>query len=378
MVRKNGYSTVNSSSDQIRVLHLIDSLAFGGAERMAVNLCNVLVEAGCELHLCSTRKSGPLKDFIASDVHFMDLNRRWVLDWLAILRLWKYVRQNEIQIIHAHSSSFFVGCLMKWMIGTRIVWHDHNGKRTESIDSNWKIRLLSPSFDAVFCVSETLRKWAVGHLRVPSSRVSYLPNFPAFENGSRRLMNPLPGEKAKRIVCIANLRQPKDHLTLVTAMKLVSDKVPDVHVLLVGADYQDSYSSLLKERIESAGLNTRIHVLGRRADIPAILQHCSIGVLSSESEGLPVSLLEYGLAGLAVVCTDVGECAAVLGNGEYGEVVPAQDPEALAAGLTGFLQNEGRRLDLGARFKRHVEECHSATAVAGQVKKIYESLVPDA
>ena len=370
--------TKNPTSNPIRVLHLIDSLALGGAERMAVNLCNVLAESGCEMHLCATRLSGPMQEFISPNVRFLELNKKRTFDLAAILRLWSYIRQHGIQVIHAHSSSFFMGCLMKWMTGARLVWHDHNGKRVELLDSNRKLRLFSSAFDAVMCVNETLRQWAANHLFVDPAFITYLPNFPSLEYSSNPLKEALPGCKERRIICTANLRFPKDHSTLVAAMRNVCDQFPNAQLFLVGADDNDDYSIALKSQIQEMGLDENMHILGQRPDISDILKECSIGVLSSESEGLPVSLLEYGLAGLAVACTDVGECATVLGDGEYGKVVPAKNPEALASALLELLSNISEREVLGNRFHKHVEQNYSGHAIALDVRRIYSKVLFDA
>ena len=67
--------------------------------------------------------------------------------------------------------------------------------------------------------------------------------------------------------------------------------------------------------------------------LPHFLHGADCGVLSSVSEGLPVSLLEYGMAGLPVIVTDVGQCAEVVGNGRFGRVVPPGKPNSDGKGI---------------------------------------------
>ena len=85
-----------------------------------------------------------------------------------------------------------------------------------------------------------------------------------------------------------------------------------------------------------------------------------------------MALLEYGLAALPVVCTDVGQCSEVLGNGEYGEVVSAKRSEALAQSIIKFIEDEAYRKKTALKFHRHVKETYSQEAVMHQLVDIYK------
>jgi hypothetical protein len=70
----------------VRVMHVIDTLVVGGAERVAVNLANLLPRARYEAHLCTTRSEGMLAHLIAHDVGRLRLWRGWRYDITALLR----------------------------------------------------------------------------------------------------------------------------------------------------------------------------------------------------------------------------------------------------------------------------------------------------
>src|SRR6202011_1420599 len=98
----------------------------------------------------------------------------------------------------------------------------------------------------------------------------------------------LPGDADKRIVCVANLRPQKDHVTLLRAMAIVAKSVPRAHLLLVGASGSGEYLRQVLLQISRLGLDENVSYLGSRRDVPAILRTSAIGVLSSISEGLPL------------------------------------------------------------------------------------------
>lgn len=207
-------------------------------------------------------------------------------------------------------------------------------------------------------------------LNVNSSDIEYLPNFPVLNFLDNRFQKSLPGDKKYKIVNVANLRPQKDHVNLIKAIQIIKE----CDLYIVGNDVKDDYSLLVHEYISYNGIDN-VHILGGRTDIVSILQHCDIGVLSSASEGLPVSLLEYGLAGLPVVCTRVGECATVLGNGEFGILVEPQDPEKLAESIQLLIDNPSLRADYGAKFHKHVSQHYSEKAIIKTVIAKYCELL---
>ncbi len=196
----------------MRVLQLIDSLHSGGAERVAVNIANSLVNSIDQSLLCSTREEGILRSSLNSDVKYLFLEKRSILDFKAIYKLNKFIKNEKIDIIHAHSTSYFLATIIKLLNrNLKIVWHDHYGN-SEFLNKRKSLVLkyCSKYFNFVFCVNNKLEKWSRGYLRIDD--VLYLPNF-AVINEVKPQTN-LLGKEGKRIICLANLRPQKDHLTL--------------------------------------------------------------------------------------------------------------------------------------------------------------------
>lgn len=355
-------------------MHVIDSLAAGGAERAAVNIANNLPAGNFRAFLAVTRASGPLAGIVAPQVQLLQLGRRRTLDLRAVIRLATFVRENRIAIVHAHSTSLFIAaaaCLA--LPSVRLVWHDHFGRHEVVRRRPELYRIAGRRVNAVIAVSEALAEWARDELQIASEAVHYIPNFadppPPCEGAPA-----LPGRPGSRVVCVANLRPQKDHLTLVRAMAEVVRVVPSAHLLLAGGTGDSVYADQLRAEIVAQGVQTSVTVLGERDDVQAILAACDIGVLSSVSEGLPLALLEYGLAGLAVVSTRVGQCPDVLGNGQYGVLVNTGQPVELAQALVRLLTSREERGRLGERLQRHVASHFSTERVVDKVCMLYEGL----
>lgn len=359
----------------MRILQLIDSLNIGGSERMSVNISNVLSNNGHEVILCASRQGGSLELFIDQKVNYIQLYKRNGLDIFAFFRLLKLIRKYKIQLIHAHSSSVFWAVVAKLLTpGMKVIWHDHLGKRIEEDRFN-RIIIIIISFliDGVIAVNEDLKNWSLKKLHVNKKNIVFINNFP--------LLNPYHTEINKnnaevKIVCLANLRPQKDHITLIKAVNIVVKryKIEKIKVILAGLIFNDDYYHKLIQEIESNALRKYFEIAGSVSDTFSLLYQSDIGVLSSVSEGLPVSLLEYGLASLPVVVTNVGECAEVVDNGVAGMVVPPSDPEAMAAALLDLIEHPEKRAMLGSKLKERVEKEYGAGKFLDEYNKLIENL----
>ncbi|MDB2463046.1 glycosyltransferase, partial [Algibacter sp.] len=321
----------------MRVLQLIDSLEAGGAERVAVNIANGLSSKIEASFLCATRKEGFLKESLLPEVGYVFLNKKKAIDFKAIKRLNSIIKKHDIQIIHAHSTSFFLATMAR-LINSKlvIVWHDHYGD-SEYLE-NRKFKVLnrcSKCFSHIFSVNETLKTWA--HVKLKFKNVSYLPNFAAINRTEGETK--LKGVSRKRIVCLANLRPQKDHIMLFSAFEKVLKSYPEWTLHCVGKDLMDDYSKEVQNSIKKLGLDNAVYLYGSRPDVYNILKQSEIGVLSSKSEGLPLALLEYGFAKLAVVSTTAGECKTVINHKNNGLLVEPNSPNELAKALIYCVEN---------------------------------------
>lgn len=370
--RRGGSAAVRET---IGIMHLTDTLDAGGRERIAVNMLNSMPRDRYRTFVCTTRRDGPLLAMLSDDVGRLSLNRRRTLDLSAIVRLARYIRQNKISLVHAHGTSLVVAYLVSLMVRDLvIVWHDHFGTNDRRERAVSLYRLMTRRVAAVLAVSQPLADWSRRRLRFPGERIWCLPNFvPEIRDD---LEPPdLPGMAGHRVICVANLRPVKNQLMLLDAMQIVLANQPETHLMLVGERNDADYAAAIERKIANLGLADSVTVLGPRSDVPNVLRGCDVGVLSSMSEGLPVSLLEYGAAGLAVVVTDVGQCGKVLDGGAVGKLVPPGSPKELAATIAALLQDPKERSQLGDAFRTRVARHYSAEAVIGELDSIYRTVL---
>jgi glycosyltransferase involved in cell wall biosynthesis len=352
----------------MRILQLIDSLRPGGAEKMAVNYANALAKKIDGSFLCSTRAEGLLKKQLASEIGYLFLKKQSSLDLRAFIKLKRFVRENQVEIIQAHGSSWYFGVLLKISVPKlKLVWHDHFGARANDNLGPGVLSFFSKYFDGIITVNPQLKDWAVKNLYC--SEVEFIPNFASF-GGREPKDNNLQNREGFKIIHLANLKPPKDHLNLFKAFGKLSRVNTSVSLHLIGKEENNFYSRELRNFIKEHGLEDKIYFYGEMEEIMNVLQQADLGVLSSSSEGLPVALLEYGFAGLPVVCTKVGECEAVVGTA--GILVPPNDQEALFLALKSYVENEVDRRKDSVAFHNHILEIYSEEAVIEKLLDFYQ------
>lgn len=358
----------------MQIIQLIDSLEPGGAERMAVNYANALANKIHFSGLIATRSEGTLKDQIHKKVNYSFINKRNNIDIKAFLKLRRFVLKNNINIVHAHSSSYFWAVLLKITLPKlKIVWHDHYGN-SEFLAQRKKsvLKICSFFFSYIIVVNSNLKEWALNNLNC--KKVDYVPNFASINNSENKITK-LNGNLGKRIVCLANLRPQKNHYLLLEIAKKIISIHKDWSFHLVGKDFKDSYSNKIKEFIVHNRLQNNVFIYGSKNDISYILSQSNIGILTSNSEGLPLALLEYGLNKLPVISTNVGEIDSIITNNENGFLCKINDVDCFVNYLKHLINNEELRKSLAHENFNKIENNFSEKHIINLFVVLYNKIL---
>lgn len=351
----------------MRIVQLIDSLEAGGAERMAVNFANALSDKTAFSGIVATRKEGVLKQEIKQINSYAFLGRKNKFDFKAIGLMSDYIKKNQIEIVHAHGSSYFFGVLVKqFNPNIKLIWHDHYGNRAEDDKQKMVLRICSFFFSKILTVNEDLKTWSLKNLNC--KQVFFVPNFSDLKTSEEKTI--LKGENKKRIVCLANLKNPKNHVTLIRAFISSAIYKSNWTLHLIGKDFNDAYSDNLKTIIKEHQLEDFIFIYGACQDVKFILSQANIGVLSSTYEGFPVTLLEYAQAKLAVVSTNVGFCGHMVKNNINGLLFNPLDSANLSNHLIYLTHNLEICANFAAEFQKEMQVNYSKEAVINQYLKL--------
>jgi glycosyltransferase involved in cell wall biosynthesis len=313
------------------VIQVVDSLAIGGAERMAVDISNELAARGWVVHLVATRALGPLTTEVDNrvELHCLLRSSRWDLNGLWRFR--QLVSKSRPAAVHVHgwsSLQFSTAGLIGSRVAPALIFHDHRGVGLGPPPKSYRLAAW-PLTVAHVAVDRALLDRPLRTRR--ASINSIIPNGTPLNRFTRKpsyLLGSPP-----RLVALANFRREKNHLLLLDALaRLASWGVP-TETDLIGATPDAGYEAECRARIWDLGLGETVTIVGARQDTGTLLASYDIGVLSSSTESGPIALIEYLAAGLPFVVTDVGEIPARLPGNLRRWMVPPRDDEALASKL---------------------------------------------
>ncbi|WP_217914885.1 glycosyltransferase [Miltoncostaea marina] len=370
------------SERPLRVVMLIESVRGGGAERFTVGLARALEGPGCEVVVCASRDPGRNRDPIDHEtgVRVLMLGRRRTLSPLAWLPLVRYLRRERVDVLHSHMFGSNVwGALLGRLAGVPVViatehsWTYEGQRLRKLIDGLWVGRLST----AFVAVSPEDARRMVELERVPARKVRTIPTGllrdpDELRGAPGRLRDELGLPPETPLVgAIAMLRPMKAVDVLVDAFARLLGRVPGAHLVVAG---DGPLRGEVEARIAALGVGDRVHLLGVREDVPAILRSLDVVVLPSDSEGSPIALIEAMVAGRAIVATRVGGMPMILDDGRCGELVPRRDPQALADAVAGLLEDPARRAALGGLAQRRALADFTLEGVARQWQALYREL----
>ena len=346
----------------MRIVQIIDSLEIGGAEKMAINYANALSVKIKFSGLVATRAEGKLKNQLSKSVSYLFLKKKSTLDFGAVFRLKKYCKENRVEFLQPHSSSYFTAVLVKFIYPKiKIIWHDHNGlSEFISSEKSFALKIASYFFKGIIVVNYKLKDWAEKELNC--KKVIYLPNFTTIDNATAA-ETILKGESGKRILCLANLRDQKNHFLLLHVAYKLKQSHPEWTFHLVGKDFKDEYSNQVKASIINKNLENNVFIYGSKNDIKNIIEQSDIAILTSKSEGLPIALIEYGLSKKPVVSTKVGEIPLIIKDGMNGFIVNANDADLFYQKVIQFINGDDLRAQMGNLLYQTVIENNSEEGV---------------
>ncbi|HWF49005.1 MAG TPA: glycosyltransferase [Solirubrobacteraceae bacterium] len=366
---------------RLRVLSLIDRASGqGGAERFAVGLATHLPRERFEAWICSSREpDGATAAAVAeTGIPLVTLGRRAKWDAHRMRGLAELLRRERFDVLHAHK---FGSNLWGTVIGRAcrvpvVIAHEHTWTYEGDplriwLDGNVTGRLAT----RYVAVSAADRERMVRIEGVNPDKVTVIPatvHIPSLAGpGAGDVRAELGLALDTPVIAIVAVLRPQKALTvLLEAHALVLDRIPGAHLVIAG---DGRCRQELEQRSRELGLDGKVHFLGRRSDVDAILAAADVAALSSDFEGTPLFIAECMANHTPVVATAVGGVPEVIEDGRTGLLVPPRDPAALADGLTRLLADPSERRRIADEAYRRSDR-FTLDAVAARFGELYETL----
>jgi glycosyltransferase involved in cell wall biosynthesis len=170
---------------------------------------------------------------------------------------------------------------------------------------------------------------------------------------------------------VGRLAPIKAHEVFVDAAARIHDDTPEVHFAIVG---DGERRAELGRLVAAKGLDDRVHFLGWRQANPALYQDLDVVVLTSDNEGMPVSVMEAMAAARPVVATDVGGVRSLVDDGETGLLAPRRDAGAVAAACLRLVRDADLRQTVGQRARAAVYPRFDVSTLLATMDDLYRGL----
>jgi glycosyltransferase involved in cell wall biosynthesis len=381
-------SAAAGAGKRVRLLWLIDSLNVGGAESLIVPFVRRLDRAKCEVSICclTTIGGNAIEPLLRNEgVAIVNLGARNLRDLGAFRRLLRLVREERIDLIHAHLTYAAIwAAVCSRLTGVPSIASLHvappGGKSKEASRDRLMRFVLNRWAASVIAVSDALRDdYLRGGGLMPEKIVAVqngieLDRFRKDRDQCRQRITSefgIPAD-APLAVTVSVLRPGKGVEVLLDAVKPVLQRVPNAYFLIIGDGSMRAEWAQLAER---NGVSHRIRWAGYRKDVESLLAGCDLLVHPSLADAFPTVLLEAMAAGLPIVATNVGGIPEIVEPGVTGRLVPAGDAEALATEVANLLQDSGMRRAMSEKAREVAMDRFSTEAWIRRLETVYQRAV---
>jgi glycosyltransferase involved in cell wall biosynthesis len=327
-------------------VQLISTGGLYGAERALLELAGYLGDHGWASHVVALEGRGAAELVRRAAAQGLPAEAFASGGRLGLVPMVRHLRRllgaHPRAIVHSHG--YKPDLLLRWLNAPRRVacvatchsaYSEIPQVRLLETVGRWGLR----AFDRVAAVSPQIRSELL-RSGVPESRIVLIGNgisMPATEQSARQGVRAELGlaENCRLIVQVGRLVHCKRNDLLISAMARLQ-RSSGVHLLLLG---EGERRTALEEQVRSSALQDRVHFCGYRKDVARFLAAADALVVSSDQEGMPISILEAMAVGCPIVSTGVGAIPDVLTDRRDAWLVPPNDLAALRAAVDDVLSN---------------------------------------
>ncbi len=372
------------NSFKAKILFVIDSLRFGGAERQLVELIKGLSKRDdYQVHLVvllqnTSSYEDILKGYGVTPVYYIRRNKYGF--WEPLAKIIRYVRSQQIDILHGFMN---MGSLMAVLAGKMTGRPVVSSVIRDAKDTNLKVKYTKRF---IACLSDIV---------VANSKAGFANRFKRIKSNYRIVYNGLDMDRFSRlcdkaafrqefnfkedkkvILCVASLSKNKDHETLLNAFTKVHTSDQSTVLLLVGDGPE---RKTLENRVSALKLQNSVRFCGYRTDVDYIYEIANIVVLSTNckniQEGIANSLIEAMACQIPVIANYGGGTDEFICNGENGILVEPHNPALLADAILLILNDNVLASSIAVEGKRTVENLFALEVYVNNYGAIYQELV---
>ena len=364
----------------MKILQVSSARTLGGGERHLADLARGLVARGHTLY-AAVRRGSPLRSALDAlpAGNFLELPLLNALDLPSALRLARFARRHEIEIVHAHMARDYpLAAFAAWrapaarLVLTRHVLFPLGGAHRHTLRRVARVVAVSES------VARALREQGI----FPPEKIRVVPNaieFEAIEARSRTfdraaLRRELAGDATHVVGTVGDLNPLKGHEEFVRAASLVAPRFGGrVVFLVVGEDSSPARETRarLERLIDELNLQGRVRLLGRRADLSQTLTALDLFVSASRTEAFGLAIVEAMACGAPVLATATDGAREIIADRVTGRLTPVGDADALADNILALLKDDAERARLSEQARAYGRARFDLSRMVEATEEVY-------
>jgi sugar transferase (PEP-CTERM/EpsH1 system associated) len=374
------------------VLHLVYRFDTGGLENGVVNLINQMPTAAYRHGVVALTEVAPgfARRIERSDVGFISLHKPPGHAVKLYPRLAQLFRELRPAVVHTRNLAALECQVPAALTGVPVRIHGEHGRDVDDLDGTrvryqWMRRAYRPFVHRYVALSRDLAGYLQAKVGVPPGRISQVYNGVDIErfHPPLNMRPPIPGcpftEEQLFIVGTVGRMQAVKAQTLlarafIRALELEPALRDRLRLVMVG---DGPLRAEAQARLEAAGVSALAWLPGERADVPDVMRGLNCFVLPSLAEGISNTILECMACGVPVLATAVGGNAELVVDGETGVIVPADDVDAMAAGLVQIAASPERTQAMGRAGRERAVRHFSLPAMVAAYQGLYDRLLAE-
>ncbi|HET9440603.1 MAG TPA: glycosyltransferase family 4 protein [Longimicrobiales bacterium] len=364
------------SGQPLAVAMMIETVGLGGAEMVVAQLAEALRARGHRVEpvVPNGREGWLVEELEANGFRCNRYDLRRAVDLGFSARLAAQLRELDVDVVHSHEFVMAVyGAAAAKRLGVPHVITMHGSQTmTERYRRRAALRWAFRRSRATIAVSEDTRRHLESSLGIRAGIVDVIPNGIPDRPGNRSAIRQdlSVGPDEVLLLSVGSLSPRKAHVLLIEALALLEqrgEKLP-WRLAIVGDGPE---RPLLEKKMQEAGLEKRIHLLGKRTDIPDLQAAADIFVLPSLWEGLPLALLEGMFGGNAIVASNISGIPEAVEHGTHGLLTPPGDPVALADAIGTLLRNPDTRIRMAEAARERARNSFTIDVMTSAYERLY-------
>jgi glycosyltransferase involved in cell wall biosynthesis len=324
----------------MKIAHVVDSMEVGGAETLVSQMCRLQREQGHDPCVYAVLALGPLGEQMREEGFTVRANvGRHLRD--SLQAFFSIFKESPPDVVHLHNPTptVYAGPAARVAGVPSIVSTRHS--------------LVAPPrrlvVEAKYAVAATCCDWIVGICDATANNIKSIHSIPAHKivrvyNGAvpiqRVAKEDWPPKTGFTFVYVGRLAPVKNHGLLLHAFRTALSSKPELRLWMVG---DGSERASLESMAAGLGISSQVTFWGQQLDVAPFFSAADAFIMSSKSEGLPMSLLQAFSLGLPAIVTDVGGMSEVVRLAKAGLTVPVADPAGMAAAILRLAGGDAER-----------------------------------